>query len=92
MNFGKFILFTLLGSLPWTFTLAWIGMRLGNKIDQATQLSSVFHGLDVVVVLLVAAIAFYIYRHIHKERGGGGPPTPNQLGRPDVQDWQRIRR
>ena len=93
MSFPKFIVFTLLGSLPWTFALAWIGMRLGNKIDQATQLSSVFHGLDiVVVVLLVAAIAFYIYRHIHKERAMGGASTPNQLGRPDVQDWQRIRR
>lgn len=91
MSFPKFILFTFLGSLPWTFALAWIGMRLGSKIDQATQLSSVFHGLDVVVlVLLVAGIALYIYRHIRKERTAGGSPTGGSVGQPDMQDWQRL--
>jgi membrane protein DedA with SNARE-associated domain len=69
MNLNKFILFTLLGSLPWTFTLAWVGMRLGDQIDKVSQLSSVFHGLDVVIlVLLVAGIAYYIYRHIKNDR------------------------
>jgi membrane protein DedA with SNARE-associated domain len=94
MDFPKFIVFTLLGSLPWTFALAWIGMRLGDKIDQATQLSSVFHGLDVVVlVLLVAGISYYIYRHIKQDRTGGtrGGTGESQstLGSTDM---QRIRR
>ena len=94
MDFPKFIVFTLLGSLPWTFALAWIGMRLGDKIDQATQLSSVFHGLDVVVlVLLVAGISYYIYRHIKRDRtggtGGGTGGSQSTLGSTDM---QRIRR
>ena len=95
MSFPKFLLFTVLGSLPWTFALAWIGMRLGNKIDQATQLSSVFHGLDVVVlVLLIAGVAYYIYRHIRKERAAGGaaPGGPRAANESDVPDWQRLRR
>ena len=37
MNFGQFILFTLLGSLPWTFALAFVGQQLGAKIDQSSR-------------------------------------------------------
>ncbi len=94
MSFPRFIVFTLLGSLLWTFVLAWIGMRLGNQIDQATQLSSVFHGLDVLVLaLLIAGVAYYIYRHIKKESNSGGGTTGGGLGgEPNVQDWQRLRR
>ena len=69
MPFGTFILFTLLGSLPWTLALAFVGYKLGDKIEQATQLGSIFHGLDVVIVLLIlAGIAYYIYRHIKHDR------------------------
>jgi len=93
MDFPKFILFTLLGSLPWTFSLAWIGMRLGDKIDQATQLSSVFHGLDIVIlVLLVAGISYYIYRHIRRDRTGGTGGSGTSRSAFDSTDMQRIRR
>ncbi|WIG60882.1 MAG: DedA [Ktedonobacterales bacterium] len=69
MPFGTFILFTLLGSLPWTLALAFVGYKLGDKIDQASQLGTIFHGLDVVIVLLIlAGIAYYIYRHIKHDR------------------------
>ncbi len=68
MNFGKFILFTLLGSLPWTLVLAFIGMQLGDKVTQSTQLGTVFRGLDVVIVLLLALGAgLYVYRHIKRD-------------------------
>ncbi|MGH2487317.1 MAG: hypothetical protein ACRDHE_15020, partial [Ktedonobacterales bacterium] len=67
--FWKFILFTLLGSLPWTFLLAYIGYRLGDKIQNATQLTTVFHGLDIVIlVVVVALVALYVYRHVQKDR------------------------
>lgn len=69
MNFWKFIVFTLLGSLPWTFLLAYIGYRLGDKIQHASQLTTVFHGVDIVIlVVVVALIALYIYRHVQKDR------------------------
>ncbi len=93
MDFPKFILFTLLGSLLSTFALAWIGVGLGNKIDQATQLSSVFHGLDVLVlVLIVAGIAYYIYRHIKQQRSGSAEQTQGRLGPADVRDRQDMQR
>ncbi|HKV85646.1 MAG TPA: DedA family protein [Ktedonobacterales bacterium] len=69
MNFWKFIVFTLLGSLPWTFVLAYIGYRLGDKIQHASQLTSVFHGVDIVIlVVVVALVALYVYRHVQKDR------------------------
>ncbi len=65
MNFGQFLAFTFLGSLPWTFLLAYLGLRLGA---QFLKLSSVFHGLDLVVgALLVVAVGLYIYRHVRSE-------------------------
>jgi len=66
MNFGKFLLYTLLGSLPWTLALAYLGVVFGPTFDATiARMSTVFHGLDVVViVLVVAAVAFYIYRHV----------------------------
>jgi membrane protein DedA with SNARE-associated domain len=65
MNFGQFILFTLLGSLPWTFVLALVGYKLGSKF---LELSTVFHGLDVVIIAaLIVAAAYYVYHHLKKD-------------------------
>jgi membrane protein DedA with SNARE-associated domain len=65
MNFGQFAIFTLLGSLPWTFVLALAGYKLGPKI---TQLSTIFHGLDVVIlVLLIVGVAVYVSHHLRRE-------------------------
>lgn len=69
MNFWKFILFTLLGSLPWTFALAYVGYKLGDKIQHASQLSTLFHGVDVVILIaLIALVALYVYRHVQKDK------------------------
>lgn len=70
MNFGKFMLYTFLGSLPWTFALAYVGYLFGPALQQKiSQLSTIFHGLDVVVVLVVLALAgLYVYRHIKHDR------------------------
>jgi membrane protein DedA with SNARE-associated domain len=82
MHFGKFLLFTLLGSLPWTFALAWVGYHFG---DQVAGLSTAFHGLDaVILVVMVAAVAFYIYRHVQKDRRAASqsPSQPEPLSQP----------
>ncbi|HLJ80110.1 MAG TPA: FeoB-associated Cys-rich membrane protein, partial [Ktedonobacterales bacterium] len=55
--------------------LAYVGYRFG---DQVAGLSSAFHGLDVVIVVLfVAAVAYYIYRHIKKDRRAASQPDPD---------------
>jgi membrane protein DedA with SNARE-associated domain len=85
MPFGKFIIYTLLGSLPWTFFLALVGLRLGDKIDQASQLGTVFHGLDVaVLVAFVAAVAYYIYHHVKRDRAARASETSGEVRRPQL--------
>lgn len=81
MKLPQFLLFTFLGSLPWTFALAWLGMwmseRLSEQLHQPLtdptilpdQFSGVFHGLDAVILIaFVALVALYIYRHVQHDR------------------------
>lgn len=88
MSFWKFLLFTFLGSLPWTFALAFVGYKLGSRLQTGmSQLSTVFHGLDVVIiVILLGLVALYIYRHIHKDARAEG----NHEGRPETFSQQRT--
>lgn len=66
MNFVRFVIYTLLGSLPWCLLLAFIGTKIG---ENSHQLTSIFHGLDIVVaVVIVLAVGFYVYRHIKHDR------------------------
>lgn len=66
MQYGRFIIYTIAGSLPWCIGLAWVGHALGPKWDQV--LKPLFHKAQLVVVLgLVVLAALYIYHHI---RGG----------------------
>jgi membrane protein DedA with SNARE-associated domain len=63
MRLLPFVAYTFIGSLIWCFVLAFIGQKLGDQYD---RLSGIFHGLDaVIVVLVIAAIALYVARHIH---------------------------
>jgi membrane protein DedA with SNARE-associated domain len=70
MNFPQFLLFTVLGSLPWTFVLAALGLAFGDSFEKAiAEMTTVFHGLDIVIlVLLIAAVGLYIYRHVRHVR------------------------
>lgn len=70
MNFGKFILYTFLGSVPWTFGLALLGYEFGAQIQQRiAQLSSIFHGLDIIIIVIfLALVGLYVYRHIKHDR------------------------
>jgi membrane protein DedA with SNARE-associated domain len=66
MPFVKFCIYTFLGSFPFCLLLAYVGTILG---DNLTKLSSVFHGLDIVVgIALVVLIALYIWHHISSDR------------------------
>jgi membrane protein DedA with SNARE-associated domain len=85
MHFGKFILFTLLGSLPWTLLLAFVGWKLGNKLSTSPQLGNIFRGLDVViVVLLLAGAGLYVYRHIQRDRAAEARNQNGPAERPSV--------
>ncbi len=65
MDFTRFSLYTLLGSLPWTLALAWVGTKLG---ENSQVLTNVFHGLDTVIAIaIVAAVALYVWRHVRHD-------------------------
>jgi membrane protein DedA with SNARE-associated domain len=65
MPFVKFCVFTLLGSFPWCLLLTYVGYQLG----QISSLGTVFHSLDVVIILaVVILVALYIWRHIRNDR------------------------
>lgn len=88
MPFGKFCLYSFLGSFPWCLLLAYLGTILGNNL---ATLSPIFHSLDAVIaVVLVVLVALYIWRHIRNDRraraahaaaivAGQGQQTPQQI-------------
>jgi membrane protein DedA with SNARE-associated domain len=64
MNQAKFQLYTFLGSWPWCFGLAWLGMKLGERWNADPRLKEIFHRFDAaILVVLLAAVAWYIWSH-----------------------------
>lgn len=60
----RFHVYTFVGSWPWCFGLAWIGMKLGERWHTDPRLSHWLHRLDaVVLLLLVVAIAWFVRSH-----------------------------
>jgi membrane protein DedA with SNARE-associated domain len=56
----RFHVFTFLGSWPWCFMLAWIGMRLGEQWNKDPRLKEWFHRFDALIlgIILIGAIWF----------------------------------
>jgi membrane protein DedA with SNARE-associated domain len=68
----RFHVYTFLGSWPWCFALAWVGMTLGRKWDTDPRLRIVMHRLDAVVVAMLAiGIIWFVWHRLR--RAGGGP-------------------
>lgn len=59
MNFGRFVVYTFLGSLPWCFFLTYLGLKMGQHWE---DLKSWFHRFDVLVVLALVFAAVYLLR------------------------------
>src|SRR6201987_3937839 len=55
MPMAQFQIYTFLGSWPWCFALAYIGMALGTRWDSDPTFRGMFHRFDAVIVLLLAA-------------------------------------
>jgi len=64
MNQLRFHLYTFIGSWPWCFALAYIGMKLGAKWDSDPRFKAVFHRFQVgVEVLIVVGLVWFIWTH-----------------------------
>ena len=58
-------LYTFLGSWPWCFLLAYVGMRLGEQWDKDPRIKMWFHRMDVVILaVLLAGIAYFVWSHV----------------------------
>src|SRR6202142_2792771 len=68
----KFQIYTFLGSWPWCFALAYIGFLLGARWDSDPTLRKLFHDFDaVIVVVLLAAFAWFVWSHWRGSRRSG---------------------
>lgn len=64
MDLKKFVIYTFLGSLPWSFALGYIGVKLGPHWE---IIRNYFHTLDYVVVLcLVIFVGYLVYKYKFK--------------------------
>jgi len=66
----RFHVYTFVGSWPWCFVLAYVGMKLGERWETDPRLKLWFHRFDAVIVaaLLAVAAAFLWSRWAHRIR------------------------
>jgi membrane protein DedA with SNARE-associated domain len=58
----KFQIYTFLGSWPWCFALAYIGLVLGQRWDSDPTFRRLFHQFDIVIVAIVlAGAAWFVW-------------------------------
>ncbi|HTM35305.1 MAG TPA: DedA family protein [Terriglobales bacterium] len=58
---GRFHIYTFLGSWPWCFGLAWVGMKLG---ENWRGVGRYFHKFDaVILVVLVIGLIWFVWSH-----------------------------
>lgn len=64
MNQVRFHAYTFIGSWPWCFALAWVGMKLGDKWETDPRFKAIFHRFHLgVEVALVATIVWFVWNH-----------------------------
>jgi membrane protein DedA with SNARE-associated domain len=67
MNVVKFTLYTVLGCLPWTFALAWIGYLLGENWSAAEKVIRPIAW--VITAVIVVGAVWWVIRRWHLVRG-----------------------
>ncbi|HTV65938.1 MAG TPA: hypothetical protein VMD98_10045, partial [Bryocella sp.] len=62
--------YTFVGSWPWCFMLAYIGMRLGERWDTDPRLKQWFHRLDALILgVIVLAAIYFVWSHVQHRVG-----------------------
>jgi len=67
MRIGKFTVYTVIGAGMWNACLAYIGFKLGEEWERVRSYGEV---IDIIlVVLIVAALAYFITKRVKEIRG-----------------------
>jgi len=60
----RFHLYTFIGSWPWCYVLAYVGMKLGDKWETDPRFKAIFHRFHLgVELILVVAIVWFVWTH-----------------------------
>lgn len=65
VNMMKFLIFTFIGSLPWTALILYIGMVLGESWK---EMLAVGHEISIVFVIVAVAVCGYFYYKSRKKK------------------------
>lgn len=61
-NFPKFISYTFIGSLIWSYVLVYVGVKLGEHTE---ELKAIWHKFDIAIVAVILVLGIiYITRHV----------------------------
>lgn len=64
MSQVKFHIYTFLGSLPWCYVLAYVGMKLGEEWDSDPRFKAIFHRYHLAIeLLIVGALVWFVWTH-----------------------------
>jgi membrane protein DedA with SNARE-associated domain len=64
MNQLRFHIYTFIGSWPWCYALAWVGMKLGATWNTDPRFKEIFHRFHLAVeVILVAGFLWFVISH-----------------------------
>ncbi|HWF66938.1 MAG TPA: DedA family protein, partial [Acidobacteriaceae bacterium] len=63
----RFHIYTFIGSWPWCFVLAYVGMKLGEKWHSDPRFEQAFHRFHLAVELaIVAALVWFVWAHLNR--------------------------
>jgi membrane protein DedA with SNARE-associated domain len=64
MNQLRFHIYTFIGSWPWCYALAWVGMKLGATWNSDPRFKEIFHRFHLAVeLILIAAFLWFVTSH-----------------------------
>jgi membrane protein DedA with SNARE-associated domain len=64
MNQLRFHIYTFIGSWPWCYALAWVGMKLGATWNTDPRFKAIFHRFHLAVELvIVTALVWFVISH-----------------------------
>lgn len=67
INLNKFIIYSLLGMIPWNFILIFLGYKFGQQYD--VLISPIFHKFEYIVIgFLIIAMFIFIIKHFLNPR------------------------